>query len=361
MPKNNIEDEKYNVFKGFIIHDCAILSESYYCASAEEVLPEEQFDYYSSRGKTMIGYYLTDWQKDTSPPEWGGKVWPRHSFFNTRVVNTAPYEYLIMDDAGQGFYGGLGDNKFAEKQLSPKTRFHQLAKVEDQVYGVGWGREVFKRLGPENWQCISEQIREHGNGHGFEDMDGFSNNDLYAVGGTNDVWHFDGEQWRYIDVCDEKVLPFSVCCAEDGYVYIGCAWGIVLRGRGEEWDVFHTDKNIKFCDTVAYNGRVFFGSESGVFVSQQNTEAFSCQPYDFEGQIAPLNARRLDAGHGLLLAASLNSVALYDGENWQYLYGGGPTPKEEALLLEMLAREAEQDLDELTELADQLKSAKGQG
>ncbi len=70
-------------------------------------------------------------------------------------------------------------------------------------------------------------------------MDGFSKNDLYAVGGTNDVWHFDGEQWRYIDVCDEQMLPLSVCCAEDGYVYVGGAWGIVLRGRGEEWDVYH--------------------------------------------------------------------------------------------------------------------------
>ncbi|UTV99855.1 hypothetical protein KDW99_01515 [Marinomonas rhizomae] len=69
----------------------------------------------------------------------------------------------------------------------------------------------------------------------------------------------------------------------------------------------------------------------------------------------------MDAGHGLLLAASLNSVALYDGENWQYLYGGGSSPKEEAMLLEMLTQEAEQELDELTELADKLKSAKGQG
>ncbi|WP_417552540.1 hypothetical protein [Marinomonas fungiae] len=360
MSKNDL-NEDVGFFDGFTIHDCVILSKGYYGVSAEEILSEEEFDYYESRGQSQVGSYSDDRQEEGKPPIWGGIVWPRHSFFNTRLVNTEYKECLMMDDAGQGYYLGLGDNKFAEKQLSPKTRFHQLAKVEDQVYGVGWGREVFKRLGPENWQCISEQIREHGNGHGFEDMDGFSKNDLYAVGGTNDVWHFDGEQWRYIDVCDEQMLPLSVCCAEDGYVYIGCAWGIVLRGRGEEWDVFHTDKNIKFCDTVAYKGRVFFGSESGVFVSQQNTEAFSCQPYDFEGQIAPLNARRLDAGHGLLLAASLNSVALYDGENWQYLYGGGPTPKEEALLLEMLAREAEQDLDELTELADQLKPAKGQG
>lgn len=357
----NITTDKYKYLDGFNVHDCCVAADGYYAVSVEEILDEENYDYYTSRGESRLAVYNLARQEDEGPAIWGGMRWGRHSYFNTRLVNTEYKECLMMDDAGQGYYLGLGDNKFAEKQLSPKTRFHQLAKVEGQVYGVGWGREVFKRLGPENWQCVSEQIREHGNGHGFEDMDGFSKNDLYAVGGTNDVWHFDGEQWRYIDVCDEQMLPLSVCCAEDGYVYIGCAWGIVLRGRGEEWDVFHTDKNIKFCDTVAYNGRVFFGSESGVFVSQQNTEAFSCRPYDFEGQIAPLNARRLDAGHGLLLAASLNSVALYDGENWQYLYGGGPTPKEEALLLEMLAREAEQDLDELTELADQLKSAKEQG
>ena len=356
-----LSTDKYYYLDGFVIHDCCIAAEGYYCVSCEETLSEEEFDYYTNRGATRIGIHNKRLQVNGDKSIWGGRTWPHHSFFNTRLVNTEYKEYLMMDDAGQGFYGGLGDNKFSEKQLSSKTRFHQLAKVDDQVYGVGWGREVFKRLGPENWQCISEQIREHGNGHGFEDMDGFTQDDLYAVGGTNDIWHFDGEKWRYIDVCDEQMLPLSVCCAEDGYVYIGCAWGIVLRGRGEEWDVFHTDKNIKFCDTVAYKGRVFFGSENGVFVSQQNTEAFSCQPYDFEGQISPLNARRLDAGHGLLLAASLNSVALYDGANWQYLYGGGPSPKEEAMLLEMMTREAEDKLDSLYDLADKLKSTKGQG
>ena len=357
-------ESKYEVFSGYTIHDCLIAGPEYFVISSEKILSEEEYDYYENRGSTRLGIHNPSKQPIGEPIVWATRTWEQHSFYNTRLINTKSSEYLMMDDAGQVFYGGLGDRKFIEDRIPPDQRCRQLTKVGDQIYGIGFGRKILKRIDHGQWEhLVPSEIRSAipSGQAGFDDMHGFSETDLYAAGGKSDVWHYDGEQWRFVDICDDPILPKAVCCAEDGFVYIACAHGVLVRGRGEEWDVFHTDKNIKFCDTVAYNGRVFFGSESGVFVSQQNTEAFSCQPYDFEGQIAPLNARRLDAGHGLLLAASLNSVALYDGENWQYLYGGGPTPKEEALLLEMLAREAEQDLDELTELADQLKSVKGQG
>ncbi|UTV99853.1 hypothetical protein KDW99_01505 [Marinomonas rhizomae] len=187
MSKNDLNEES-GFFDGFTIHDCVILSKGYYGVSAEEILPEEEFDYYESRGKSQVGSYSDDRQEKGKSPVWGGIVWPRHSFFNTRLVNTELKECLMMDDAGQGYYLGLGDNKFAEKQPSPKTRFHQLAKVDDQVYGVGRGRKIFKRMGPENWECISESIRCPSDGDiGFKDMNGFAENDLYAAGGHNDV------------------------------------------------------------------------------------------------------------------------------------------------------------------------------
>ena len=318
---------KDNVFHGFFIHDCCIAAKDCFYVSAEKQLSTKKYDYYTNRGSTRLGFYDSKVQTPNQPPTWTGITWKGHSFFNTRLVNTAERECLMMDDAGQGYYIGLGDEAFAEKQLPTKTRFHQIVRVGEQVYGIGWGREVFKRIGPEDWQCISEDIREHGSGHGFEDMDGFSDDDLYAVGGQNDVWHFDGTAWRYIDIGEKQLLPLSVCCADNGDVYIGCAWGYVIRGRGEIWSVFATGKNTKFCDTVAYQGRVFFGSEDGVFVADQTSETFTCQPYDFKKQIAPLSARRLDARYGKLLAASSVSVALYDGKRWQYLYGAPPPPR----------------------------------
>ncbi len=30
---------------------------------------------------------------------------------------------------------------------------------------------------------------------GFDDLDGFSEQDMYAVGGAGDVWHYNGEIW----------------------------------------------------------------------------------------------------------------------------------------------------------------------
>ncbi|WP_417552537.1 hypothetical protein [Marinomonas fungiae] len=363
MTKYN--DIKYTMLDGFVIHDCCIAGNDYFCVSAEKLLSEEEYDYYSKRGTTRIGIHNLEAQKKGEPPIWAGRTWEGHSFFNTRLVNTEYKEYLMMDDAGQVFYGGLGDRKFIEDRIPPDQRCRQLTKVDDQIYGIGFGRKILKRIDHGQWEhLVPSEIRNAipSGQAGFDDMHGFSETDLYAVGGKSDVWHYDGEQWRFVDICDDPILPKAVCCAEDGFVYIACAHGVLVRGRGEDWEVYRPKKQLtKFTEIVSYQGKIFLGSEQGVFVLEQNATSLVYQPYDFEGQIYPIKARRLDVGHGLLLAASEYSVALFDGQQWQYLYGGGPSPEEEAALLEQMVRDAEESVDALHDIADKLKSAKGQG
>ncbi|NHZ42693.1 hypothetical protein [Massilia aquatica] len=65
---------------------------------------------------------------------------------------------------------------------------------------------------------------------GFQDIDGFSPEDIYAVGGKGDVWHVDGQQWTQLPFPSEMNLS-SVCCAPDGVVYIGAGSGTVFKGR----------------------------------------------------------------------------------------------------------------------------------
>ncbi|MBJ7549785.1 hypothetical protein [Marinomonas ostreistagni] len=357
-------ESKYEVFSNYVIHDCLIAGPEYFVISAEKILSEEEYDYYENRGSTRLGIHNLSKQPIGEPTIWATRTWEGHSFFNTRLVNTEYKEYLMMDDAGQVFYGGLGDKKFVEDRIPPDQRCHQLTKVGDQIYGIGFDRTILKRIDHGKWEHLTPRsIRKSSlDNIGFDDMHGFSEEDLYAVGGQNDVWHYDGNDWRFIDICDDPILPMAVCCAEDGFVYIACAHGVLVRGRNEEWEVYRPeDTKVKFTEAVSYQGRIYLGSEKGVFVIEHNAETLAYKPYDFEGQISPVRARRMDVGHGLLLVASFHRVALFDGKQWKNLYGGGPSPEEEAALLEQMVRDAEESVDALHDIADKLKSAKGQG
>ncbi|MCG8426728.1 MAG: hypothetical protein MI754_05145, partial [Chromatiales bacterium] len=238
-----------------------------------------------------------------------------------------------------------------------EKRVEDVVTIKGEVYGIGWLRTVTRRRGPNDWEHLSEGLWQEGDkGAGFTDLDGFDHNDLYAVGGDSDVWHYDGGTWTPLDVTDKHFRPKAVCCAEDGYVYIVGAWGVVIRGRGDQWESYFPEEvGPKLVSVVSYNGRIYMGSEEGVYVLDHNAKSLVPERYDFEGQIAPIYAHRLDVGHGLLMMAGFYSVALFDGKQWKYLYGGGPTPQDEAQLLEHMLRATEDSVDALGDLRDVLK------
>ncbi|MCO6515326.1 MAG: hypothetical protein J6586_02190 [Snodgrassella sp.] len=64
---------------------------------------------------------------------------------------------------------------------------------------------------------------------GFEFIDGFSETEIYAGGGKRDLWQFNGETWRQVFFSSDMPLE-SVCCGQDGFVYIGAQSGTVFKG-----------------------------------------------------------------------------------------------------------------------------------
>ncbi|WP_197072419.1 hypothetical protein, partial [Vibrio rotiferianus] len=214
-----------------------------------------------------------------------------------KVAHTKTDEFVVVDGVGEVYYFGLGANKQYEERLtSNKTGVENLKNIGGTVYGVSTCRYVYKRLGPDNWQ-LEQELRDtynhqRGNGTGFRDIDGFSQQDLYAVGGDRDVWHFDGENWSPIDIGSrQKFRCNAVCCAEDGYVYIVGEYGKVARGRGEEWKVYHPDDYASdFFSVVSYQGRVFAGTEHSTYLIGEDLVP---QVYDFEGQFAPIAGKYL--------------------------------------------------------------------
>ncbi len=269
------------------------------------------------------------------------------------AVHTKFEEYLVSDCAGNVYYCGLGENKRVEDK---NHGIFGLKNIHGSIYGVAPSRTVYKRLGADKWSVDHRLIALPGAQQtakkGFEDIDGFSESDIYAVGGDRDVWHFDGDDWSPLDISRRPFRCECVVCAEDGYVYIGGRDGAIARGRGDEWKTYFPEGSEEdFLSIVSYRGRVFAGTEQGTFIIGED---LTPQPYNFEGQLRPIAGRFMYTAYDrLLIASNFNQIAFFDGEKWLDINGCNElTPVEEGRLMNESLELMEKVEKKLIEIAE---------
>lgn len=343
-----------DVFKGYHLIDSCIMSDEYLGFLLEE--NAEQAKYHKEGGVKVrfCTYDLMNKPED----RWGMKEFGT-GWASPIMAHTNRDEFIVADRIGQVYYNGLGKNKKLEKRLNNGKRggIFGIKNISGTVYGVTTSRIVYKREGPDKWFRNDKLKNVSGvklaDDDGFDDIDGFSETDIYAVGGNRDVWHFDGENWSPIDISRRPFHCTSVVCAEDGYVYIGGRNGAIARGRGDEWETYYPDElaaDIK--SIVCYRGRIFAGTEMETFVIGKDLVPV---PYDFEGQLPPMAGRHLYTAYDRFIVANhSNQVAFFDGEKWLNINGCLDISETDAQLLmnqnlEWLGK-ATDDLEELGEI-----------
>ncbi|MEJ8893786.1 hypothetical protein WL854_05225 [Escherichia coli] len=146
---------------------------------------------------------------------------------------------------GSGFEG-------LEEPIPYEFAISNTRTIGGRLYVVGSARSVVRRIDRNNWEKLNKgihlpaqdeikTIREQMlflDAAGFSCVDGFSENDIYAAGGKGDVWNFDGDEWRQIHFPSNMLIE-SICCGQDGYVYIGAQSGTVFKGRKDQWKMIH--------------------------------------------------------------------------------------------------------------------------
>ena len=217
-------------------------------------------------------------------------------------------------------------------------------EIDQHTYIVSSGRRVFRREAADKWRCLSADIfpeeAEKANDLTFEGIDGFSADDLYAVGGKGDVWHFDGTAWRAINL---PVLPktYRVCCADDGIVYITGSGGYLIKGRYDEWELIRDDaaKHPRFTDVVWFKDRVYLSSDFGLYQYVPGDSGISPVNYEAPSE-APPSTGFLAANKKILVAAGSSSISVFDGKQWTLVWdayaGMQRTEKLPAELIDLL-------------------------
>lgn len=209
------------------------------------------------------------------------------------------------------------------KELAAITSIHGVTTIDGYVYGVGPRRSVCRRIAANKWESIADhkgsmpvpKRSETGmTDDGFNAIDAFAPNDIYCVGGYGDVWRFDGSRWWNCPVPTNLLLE-SVCCAGDGYVYIGASSGSVLKGRNDNWKMIHKGQmTLPFKDMVWFANKVWCTSDYGVWVIEDEKVIEA----DLPAEIRACSGN-LSVADGVMLLAGVWGAAVFDGKRWDVI------------------------------------------
>lgn len=192
--------------------------------------------------------------------------------------------------------------------------------INDYAYSVGLFRSIYKRVEAGKWVKIDEGFPkvEASTEHGFNDLDAFHEQDMYAVGGRGDVWHFDGHRWSQMDFPGNLQLA-TVTCAGDGFVYISGEGGSIWRGRESSWElVYKGGSSIMWNDVLWHEDKLWLASDyqfriwDGVNMLRPTYDGTAT------GEPVPIYGH-MDCYGGLLIVASPDVVMAYQNKQWRTL------------------------------------------
>lgn len=245
------------------------------------------------------------------------------------TVARQPLEQAVMISA-HGDVAVLGGGEKGMKEAIPMgraetplfTSAQAMTTINGLVYLAGAWRCICRRTSTGAWENLADRTtlpvperNKHGsNQDGFDAIDGFNDRDIYCGGGKGDVWRFDGARWHRCPV-DTTMYIETICCAGDGYVYIGMQSGSVLRGREDTWELLHEGTlSLPFTDMVWFEGQLWCTSDYGLWTIKDGKMA--------EADV-PSNVRscsgNLAVGDGVMLLAGMYGACVFNGKTWKEL------------------------------------------
>jgi hypothetical protein len=133
----------------------------------------------------------------------------------------------------------------------------KLRAIGDEIFACGMGRVVLKRERAGIWHHLGPPARaDDPDVTGFEDVGGFAEAEMYAVGWGGEIWWRDRGNWQRVDSPTSLNLR-ALCCAGDGNVYIVGQDGTMLRGRRDDWTLMDTERKENLMDVAWFAGHTY--------------------------------------------------------------------------------------------------------
>ncbi|MGE0756359.1 MAG: hypothetical protein AB7O38_05045 [Pirellulaceae bacterium] len=224
---------------------------------------------------------------------------------------------IAMGEFGEAMLMGSGDihaETIRDGDSSPETRgyLRRVRGIAGVAYAAGMDRQVYRRQDHSRWVSIDHSMRPSADGvYGFEGLDGFAEDDIYAGGYGGEIWQYDGRRWTQRDSPTNAVLT-NLVCGGDGWVYACGRVGLLLRGRGDEWSVVeHEATQDDFWGLAWFGNRLYLASYHRLFRLEDDTLV----PVEF-GEDMAQTRYHLAAADGVLWSIGAQDVMSFDGASW---------------------------------------------
>lgn len=237
------------------------------------------------------------------------------------VIHYPEEKCLRIGEYGQVKVSGGGEIA-VEKDITanggPQKRgpLREVNAIDGKAYAVGTCRQVYVRNDRDTWECLDEtaQIYEENEelyDKCFESVAGFSSNEVYCAGWEGDLWLYNGEKFNKININTKKHLT-KIRTSSDGLIY-GCGMGgIIIKGRGDKWEVINTEHE-DLWGLVEFNNKIYVSSLYAIYELVGN----ELIPVDFGDDIYPASCYHLSAANGIMWSIGGNDVLEFDGQNWK--------------------------------------------
>jgi hypothetical protein len=312
-------------FAGFNIVDCTVRSKDIlYFVLREDYTsrPDWSEDKEPPPESKLLTRVVNKFLDEPEPESWSHQNLNGFEYLLAGCSNVPKEQFVGVDISGQVYVLGDGDDEI-EALIPPwdkggprRGAFMKEKNIAGSLYICGGNRSVGKRSGRNKWQSWTKEIKTAGkDGEGFEDIDGFSESDIYCVGGKGEVWHYNGKSWKQVHF-PSNINLYTVCCAGDGQVYISGYGGTTFKGRDDAWKQIHkAELSLPFRDMVWYEDKIWCTNDYGIWTIEDEKLGMA----DLASEIVVCSGN-LSVADGLLLVAGYNGAAFKLNGSWNVIF-----------------------------------------
>lgn len=301
--------------QSFGVADCHVRSREIIAFTAQKWTVDDALE---PRDTLLVFYYPLD----PADEQWAVRELDQMTGIHGCACFQPQERSVFVADPGEVYVVGQGDDDYEKSIATSGVQHFNAVKciAGGYAYAAGIGRKVYQRTAAAHWTLLTDATLtgtlpgdlDHA---GFQDIDGFADNDLYACGGLGDLWHYDGKRWTREDIPTNAPLG-KILCAPDGKVYITTGQRQLLIGRRGTWRVHKADIGKEMlAQIVEFDGRVWVSTDQAIYeVRGQDVVPAAL------GQPKMSLCTHLASGDGVLVVAGAHEAYLYDGSAWKTIF-----------------------------------------
>jgi hypothetical protein len=250
-----------------------------------------------------------------------------------------PAYIFVSDNATvfkSGYEGDIEVQKYEQDIQEEGLLITDVIAIDGKAYALGSSREVYRRDDVDEWVNIAQELSDTlalelsqkwdsnkseeerlsaviSTSSWMRGIAGFNENDIYIVGKNGECWQYNGKTWRRVDLPTNAMLT-TVCCADDGYVYIGGIGEILLKGRDDKWEIVQDKHNENYINKIVdFQGKIYLSTFYNLFELYNN----EIKEVDFgEYSVSDFGYLGVNRQKSKLVAGGSMAAYAYDGSKW---------------------------------------------